>query len=41
MFFDSGHLTEVAYKQVAELLWNGTVDVVEPYNLKSFFDLST
>lgn len=41
MFFDSGHLTEVAYKQVAELLWNGTKDVIKPYNLKSFFDLST
>lgn len=39
IFFDSGHLTQVAYKQVAELLWNGTVDVIEPYNLKSFFDL--
>ncbi|XP_019258467.1 PREDICTED: GDSL esterase/lipase 1-like isoform X1 [Nicotiana attenuata] len=39
IFFDSGHLTEVAYKQVAELLWNGTKDVVNPYNLKSFFDL--
>ncbi|XP_055834679.1 GDSL lipase-like [Solanum dulcamara] len=38
IFFDSGHLTEVAYKQVAELLWNGTVDVIEPYNLKSFFN---
>ncbi|WMV54396.1 hypothetical protein MTR67_047781 [Solanum verrucosum] len=39
LFFDSGHLTEMVYKQVAELLWNGTVDVIQPYNLKSFFHL--
>ncbi|KAK4352778.1 hypothetical protein RND71_028296 [Anisodus tanguticus] len=39
IFFDSSHLTEVTYKQVAELLWNGTADVIGPYNLKSFFNL--
>ncbi|XP_059278175.1 GDSL esterase/lipase 2-like isoform X1 [Lycium ferocissimum] len=39
IFFDSGHLTEVAYQQVAELMWNGTMDVTEPYNLNSFFNL--
>ncbi|XP_016462205.1 GDSL lipase-like isoform X1 [Nicotiana tabacum] len=41
LFFDSVHPTELAYEQYAELLWNGTTDVVAPYNLKSFFELST
>ncbi|XP_016462207.2 GDSL lipase-like [Nicotiana tabacum] len=41
LFFDSFHPTELAYQQYAELLWNGTADVVAPYNLKSFFELST
>ncbi|XP_059299439.1 GDSL lipase-like [Lycium ferocissimum] len=41
LFFDSFHPSELAYKQYAELLWNGTPDVVAPYNLKSFFELST
>ncbi|MCD7466409.1 GDSL esterase lipase [Datura stramonium] len=41
LFFDSFHPTERAYQQYAKVLWNGTPDVVAPYNLKSFFELST
>lgn len=41
LFFDSVHPTELAYKQYSELLWNGTPEVVAPYKLKSFFELST
>ncbi|XP_015168406.1 GDSL esterase/lipase 5-like [Solanum tuberosum] len=41
LFFDSAHPSELAYKKYTELLWNGTPDVVAPYNLKSFFKLST
>ncbi|KAM3375220.1 GDSL lipase [Capsicum galapagoense] len=41
LFFDSFHPSELAYQQYAQVLWNGTPDVVAPYNLKSFFELST
>ncbi|XP_015168407.1 GDSL esterase/lipase 5-like [Solanum tuberosum] len=41
LFFDSVHPSEQAYQKYTELLWNGTPDVVAPYNLKSFFELST
>ncbi|XP_049410377.1 GDSL esterase/lipase 5-like [Solanum stenotomum] len=41
LFFDSSHPSEQAYQKYTELLWNGTPDVVAPYNLKSFFKLST
>ncbi|XP_060216961.1 GDSL lipase-like [Lycium barbarum] len=41
LFFDSVHPTELAYQQYAELMWNGTPDVVAPYNLKSLFECST
>ncbi|XP_049387956.1 GDSL esterase/lipase 5-like [Solanum stenotomum] len=41
LFFDSSHPSEKAYQKYTELLWNGTPDVVAPYNLKSFFELST
>ncbi|XP_015078865.1 GDSL esterase/lipase 2-like [Solanum pennellii] len=41
LFFDSVHPSEQAYQRYTELLWNGTLDVVAPYNLKSFFELST
>ncbi|KAK4718998.1 hypothetical protein R3W88_017336 [Solanum pinnatisectum] len=41
LFFDSSHPSEQAYQKYSELLWNGTPDVVVPYNLKSFFELST
>lgn len=39
LFFDSFHPSELAYKQYAEVLWNGTPDIVAPYNLKSVFEL--
>ncbi|KAM3375219.1 GDSL esterase/lipase 5 [Capsicum galapagoense] len=41
LFFDSVHPTELAYQQCAELMWNGTLEVVAPHNLKSLFELST
>lgn len=41
LFFDSFHPSELASKQYAEVMWNGTPDVVAPHNLKSFFELST
>ncbi|KAK6787251.1 hypothetical protein RDI58_015776 [Solanum bulbocastanum] len=41
LFFDSSHPSEQAYQKYTELLWNGTPVVVAPYNLKSFFKLST
>ncbi|TMW84503.1 hypothetical protein EJD97_025044 [Solanum chilense] len=41
LFFDSSHPSEKAYQKYTKLLWNGTPDVVAPYNLKSFFKLST
>ncbi|KAK6264335.1 hypothetical protein SCA6_019769 [Theobroma cacao] len=37
-FFDSGHLTEKAYKQLAELMWSGTPNITGPYNLKALFE---
>ncbi|PHT79183.1 hypothetical protein T459_17235 [Capsicum annuum] len=41
LFFDSVHPTELAYQQCAKLMWNGTLEVVAPHNLKSLFELST
>lgn len=41
LFFDSAHSSEKAYKQIAELMWNGTPDVTGPYNLKMLFEHST
>ncbi|XP_010270696.1 PREDICTED: GDSL esterase/lipase 5-like [Nelumbo nucifera] len=38
VFWDAIHLTDKAYQQMAEQMWNGTNPVVEGnYNLKSFF----
>uniref|UniRef100_M1A8K8 GDSL esterase/lipase 5 n=1 Tax=Solanum tuberosum TaxID=4113 RepID=M1A8K8_SOLTU len=39
VFFDASHPTETANQQFAQLLWNGTTDVIAPHNLKSFFQL--
>lgn len=39
-FFDAGHLTESAYKQFAEQMWNGDSEIIKPYNLKSLFHLT-
>ncbi|KAF3952618.1 hypothetical protein ACB098_11G157800 [Castanea mollissima] len=38
VFFDSGHPTEKAYQQFAELLWSGTPNITGPYNLKTLFE---
>ncbi|KAJ9179461.1 hypothetical protein P3X46_011248 [Hevea brasiliensis] len=35
LFFDSAHLTEKAYNQLAKLFWSGSPDVTWPYNLKT------
>ncbi|WMV54401.1 hypothetical protein MTR67_047786 [Solanum verrucosum] len=39
VFFDASHPTEAANQQFAQLLWNGTTDVIAPQNLKSFIQL--
>nr|DAD45314.1 TPA_asm: hypothetical protein HUJ06_003544 [Nelumbo nucifera] len=39
VFWDSFHLTDRAYQQMAEQMWNGTSPMVEGnYNMKSFFE---
>ncbi|KAK1358555.1 GDSL esterase/lipase 1-like [Heracleum sosnowskyi] len=40
LFFDSNHPSEVAYQQLAKLMWEGNSSITGPYNLKSFFQLS-
>ncbi|KAE8662290.1 GDSL esterase/lipase 1-like [Hibiscus syriacus] len=37
LFFDAYHYTEKAYEQFTELMWNGTADIIWPYNLKTLF----
>ncbi|KAJ0007981.1 hypothetical protein Pint_29429 [Pistacia integerrima] len=39
LFFDAGHPSEKAYRQIAELMWSGTASVTGPYNLKKLFEL--
>ncbi|CAN8259395.1 unnamed protein product [Cochlearia groenlandica] len=39
IFFDPGHLTEKAHRQIAELIWNGPINVTAPYNLKTLLEL--
>ncbi|XP_007042990.2 PREDICTED: GDSL esterase/lipase 1 [Theobroma cacao] len=39
LFFDSGHPTEMANRQIAELIWHGTPNITRPYNLKALFNL--
>lgn len=38
VFWDSIHLTEEAYEQMATQMWAGGPHGVKPYNLKSLFD---
>ncbi|KAK2970018.1 hypothetical protein RJ640_008358, partial [Escallonia rubra] len=38
VFFDSYHPSEVAYQQMAELMWQGNPSITGPYNLKSLFE---
>lgn len=40
LFFDSNHPSEVAYQQLAKLMWEGSASVTGPHNLKSFFHVS-
>ncbi|XP_010273767.1 PREDICTED: GDSL esterase/lipase 5-like [Nelumbo nucifera] len=41
VFWDSFHLTDRAYQQMAEQMWTGTNPVVEGnYNMKSFFEFA-
>lgn len=39
VFYDSYHPTQKAYQQLAELMWNGTPSIIQPYNLKTLFYL--
>ncbi|XVF67194.1 hypothetical protein PTKIN_Ptkin10aG0100700 [Pterospermum kingtungense] len=39
LFFDSGHPTERANQEIAELFWDGTPNMTGPYNLKALFNL--
>lgn len=39
VFFDSGHPTEKANQQIAELTWSGKPSATGPYNFKALFDL--
>nr|GMC90664.1 GDSL esterase/lipase 1-like [Ipomoea batatas] len=38
LFFDNGHPTEKSNLMSARLLWNGAHNLVQPYNVKSFFE---
>ena len=38
VFFDAGHPTEKAYRQIAQLMWNGDHKFARPYNLKQLFE---
>ncbi|XP_019156890.1 PREDICTED: GDSL esterase/lipase 1-like [Ipomoea nil] len=38
LFFDNGHPTEKFNLMCAKLLWNGDHNLVQPYNVKSFFE---
>ncbi|OWM76403.1 GDSL esterase/lipase 1-like [Punica granatum] len=39
VFFDAGHPSEKVNKQVAELMWSGSTEVIGPYNLEALFKL--
>ncbi|KAK4591488.1 hypothetical protein RGQ29_021620 [Quercus rubra] len=38
VFLDSIHPSEKASQQFVELMWNGTLNITGPYNLKEFFE---
>lgn len=38
VFFDGGHNTDEANRQMAELMWSGGPDIVSPYNLNQLFE---
>ncbi|KAL2336361.1 hypothetical protein Fmac_010807 [Flemingia macrophylla] len=37
VYFDSSHLTESAAEHFAQLMWNGSNDVIDSYNLEQLF----
>ncbi|KAL3723523.1 hypothetical protein ACJRO7_035668 [Eucalyptus globulus] len=37
VFFNSNHLSERAYHQFAQLIWNGSSPTTKPYNLEALF----
>ncbi|KAA0053543.1 GDSL esterase/lipase 2-like [Cucumis melo var. makuwa] len=37
LFFDATHFTDKANQLYAELLWNGNLQTIKPYNLKTLF----
>ncbi|KAF7846958.1 hypothetical protein BT93_L3539 [Corymbia citriodora subsp. variegata] len=37
VFFDNGHPSEKANQQFAQLMWNGSLSVIRPCNLKALF----
>ncbi|XP_030523855.2 GDSL lipase-like [Rhodamnia argentea] len=37
VFFDSYHPSERAYRQFAQLMWNGSLRTTKPYNLEALF----
>ncbi|XVE88567.1 hypothetical protein DITRI_Ditri19aG0079600 [Diplodiscus trichospermus] len=36
--FDSSHLSDKGYNQIAELIWSGAPNITGPYNLKALFE---
>ena len=38
VFLDSIHPSEKASQQFVELMWDGTLNITGPYNLKEFFE---
>ncbi|KAI6700337.1 hypothetical protein NL676_014661 [Syzygium grande] len=39
VFFDANHPSERANRQVAQLMWNGSLSVIKPHNLEALFKL--
>ncbi|XP_031266747.1 GDSL esterase/lipase 1-like isoform X2 [Pistacia vera] len=39
LFFDGGHTSQKANRQIAELIWSGVPNVTGPYNVKQLFGL--
>ena len=37
LWFDGGHTTEEANRQLSQEFWGGSPNLVAPYNLKAFF----
>lgn len=39
LWFDAGHPTEKADEQFSQEFWNGSSDIVAPYNIKNLYDM--